>query len=464
MIRIPPKTRIVFAAFGLLLALSFVTTTEAETKKERLDSLIRTYEAKGASFSVFAENKDGHALYEYNKNKPLAIASLAKVLVTGAALKKLERNHKFSTQLFIKGNISAGTLEGALVIKGTGDVSLSTRYYDEPLVEFRRWAATLKALGINRIEGDLIVDGTYFDNEFIPPDFPRSQELRAYCAPVSPLSFNENTVWVVVSGTKVGERAAVSLSPIPDVYKIENRVITVEKKSEHLIDIKAAPGGELIVEGKCHQKTTEQKFAVSVREPLKYFGQVVLKTLTETGIKIKGDVKVAEKPLSLDSLLVAEHSISLIPFVATMNKESVNLYAEVLLKVLGKTASNEGSRKNGLAVLKEYLSSLGVDEKEHSLTCGSGLAYNTVATSKALVETLRDIEKSLPLKMLFATAGVDGTLEKRFTDSPLKGKVWAKTGHLRISNSIAGVAQSEDGGKIYFAIIINGAERFSATT
>jgi D-alanyl-D-alanine carboxypeptidase/D-alanyl-D-alanine-endopeptidase (penicillin-binding protein 4) len=448
----------------LVCAVVFTSGVFAETKKERLDELVKSYEKKGASFSICIENKEGKILYEYNPSKPLAVASLAKLLVTGAALKKLDLNYKFTTQVFIKGAISAGTLDGAVIVRGTGDVSISERFYDEPLKEFKRWAAVLKTLGINRVNGDLIVDGTYFDDEYVPPDFPKGQLLYSYCAPVSALCFNDNTVWVFVSGAnRVGDSAAVWLSPV-NVYMVENRTVTVDKKGDHSIDVRMAQdGSRIIVDGKCYQKTVEQKFNISVKEPLSYFGEVVMKVLTEEGIKFSGGVKVAEKPTGNDGVLVAEHSIPLTPFLGMMNKESVNLYAEVLLKVLGRVGSNDGSRKGGLAVLKEYLNGLGVDEKEHNLTCGSGLAANTVASARSLVETLRDIEKRLPLRMLLATAGVDGTLKKRFGNSPLKGKLWAKTGHLRVSNSIAGVAQSEDGGKVYFAIVINGTERFSSS-
>ena len=86
----------------LVCAVVFTSGVFAETKKERLDELVKSYEKKGASFSICIENKEGKILYEYNPSKPLAVASLAKLLVTGAALKKLDLNYKFTTQVFIK--------------------------------------------------------------------------------------------------------------------------------------------------------------------------------------------------------------------------------------------------------------------------------------------------------------------------------------------------------------------------
>jgi D-alanyl-D-alanine carboxypeptidase/D-alanyl-D-alanine-endopeptidase (penicillin-binding protein 4) len=53
-------------------------------------------------------------------------------------------------------------------------------------------------------------------------------------------------------------------------------------------------------------------------------------------------------------------------------------------------------------------------------------------------------------------AGVDGTLENRFKNSPLKGRMWAKTGTLNEVNALSGYLTSAAGKTLAFSILVNG--------
>lgn len=455
------KRKILQSVFVSLLVIILSVPIASADKKGAVDSLLKRYEKRGASFSVLIESDDGRVIYERNAHKALVAASLVKVVVTGAALKSLPVEHSFKTQVFIRGAVGQGVLNGDLIVRGEGDVSISERFYTDPRDVFRRWGIALKGVGIKKINGDIVIDGTYFDDEFLPPDFPKDQLLRSYSAPVSAVSFNENTVSVLVSAGKVGSKASVRLSPIPDVYRIENQTTTTPNREKHLISIEPSGDG-IIVKGRCYSKVSSQKFNISVKNPLRYFGKVLRRVLLDEGIEVRGTIRIAEHSLQDLGLLLDEHSINLPTFLGVMNRKSVNLYAEVLLKVLGRVVAGEGSRQKGLSVLKGYLSELNTGADEWNITCGSGLSRRSVISASALVKALKDIDRRLSLRLIMAVAGLDGTLKKRFRKSALKGRLWAKTGHLRNSNGIAGVVSCRKGGKVYFAIIINGAEKFNS--
>jgi D-alanyl-D-alanine carboxypeptidase/D-alanyl-D-alanine-endopeptidase (penicillin-binding protein 4) len=53
-------------------------------------------------------------------------------------------------------------------------------------------------------------------------------------------------------------------------------------------------------------------------------------------------------------------------------------------------------------------------------------------------------------------AGVDGTLAARFKDSPLKGRMWAKTGTLNEVNTLSGYLTAASGKTLAFSILVNG--------
>jgi D-alanyl-D-alanine carboxypeptidase/D-alanyl-D-alanine-endopeptidase (penicillin-binding protein 4) len=52
-------------------------------------------------------------------------------------------------------------------------------------------------------------------------------------------------------------------------------------------------------------------------------------------------------------------------------------------------------------------------------------------------------------------AGVDGTLTNRFKNSPLKGKLWAKTGTLNETVALSGYLTASSGKTIVFSVMVN---------
>ena len=111
------------------------------------------------------------------------------------------------------------------------------------------------------------------------------------------------------------------------------------------------------------------------------------------------------------------------------NTNSQNLYAEMLLKLLGYKFKGKGTRPNGVAVIEEYLLKNGI--KDLVLNDGCGMSRKNVCSSKSVVQWLaflhshklgKDFMSSL------AVAGESGTLRKKFHE--VKGKFIGKSGFL----------------------------------
>ena len=51
---------------------------------------------------------------------------------------------------------------------------------------------------------------------------------------------------------------------------------------------------------------------------------------------------------------------------------------------------------------------------------------------------------------------MDGTLDNRFKNSPLKGRLWAKTGTLNEVNTLSGYLTADSGKTLAFSILVNG--------
>jgi D-alanyl-D-alanine carboxypeptidase/D-alanyl-D-alanine-endopeptidase (penicillin-binding protein 4) len=159
-----------------------------------------------------------------------------------------------------------------------------------------------------------------------------------------------------------------------------------------------------------------------------------------------------------DAVTVAEiRSPPLEQVVSAMIRESDNTAAELLVRELGHVAAGEGSTPAGLRVVVDQLSELGLPTDGLRLGDGSGLEATNQVTCALLAATLDRVDG---IRKWLATAGETGTLSRRFLDTPLEGRLQAKTGQL---NGVTGLTGFVDGRRdLRFAFLANG--RFGTET
>src|SRR5690606_4909809 len=132
---------------------------------------------------------------------------------TAAALYYLGPNFRYSTYALADGPIRDGVLMGDLVLYGTGDPSISSRMLDGALAPLRALADSLLAHGITAIQGDIVGDGSYFDDAYFGEGWREGYRLAAYSAPVGALSLAENIVSIRVTPGAAGEPALIRTNP-----------------------------------------------------------------------------------------------------------------------------------------------------------------------------------------------------------------------------------------------------------
>jgi len=108
--------------------------------------------------------RDGQLLYSRDSAKLVMPASNMKLLTMSVAADKLGWDFTYRTRLERSGTIADGTLHGDLIVIGSGDPSISAQdFASAPL--FGEWADALLQAGIHRVDGRLIGDDGYFDDE-----------------------------------------------------------------------------------------------------------------------------------------------------------------------------------------------------------------------------------------------------------------------------------------------------------
>jgi D-alanyl-D-alanine carboxypeptidase/D-alanyl-D-alanine-endopeptidase (penicillin-binding protein 4) len=145
--------------------------------------------------------------------------------------------------------------------------------------------------------------------------------------------------------------------------------------------------------------------------------------------------------------------------ITVINKVSQNLHAELLLRLLGKVHGTDGSFEQGARVVRQFLVNAGVNDSDFFLYDGSGMSPDDRIAPRALTQLLDYAARQIwgdAWRNTLPVAGIDGTLAGRFTNSPLKGHIWAKTGTLNEVNALTGYLTTNSGKSVAFSILVNG--------
>jgi D-alanyl-D-alanine carboxypeptidase/D-alanyl-D-alanine-endopeptidase (penicillin-binding protein 4) len=166
-----------------------------------------------------------------------------------------------------------------------------------------------------------------------------------------------------------------------------------------------------------------------------------------------------EAPLDNRKVLARHVSVPVAQDIMWTNKVSQNLHAELVLRMLGKAFANDGSLAQGARVVRQFLVNAGVSDQDFFFYDGSGMSMDDRIAPRAYTQLLAYASRQPwgeAWRSTFPVAGVDGTLSGRFKSSPLKGKLWAKTGTLNETNALSGYLRADSGKMLAFSILVNG--------
>jgi D-alanyl-D-alanine carboxypeptidase/D-alanyl-D-alanine-endopeptidase (penicillin-binding protein 4) len=416
--------------------------------RDEIDALLPDSLFPPANISILIVSLgSGDTLYALNPDLLFHPASNQKIFTSAAALSVLGPSHRFVTEAFID------TLdEPTLTIRGGGDPMLSTGDLDSLVV-------SLIPLMRGKTGWLLRADISYFDSVAYGEGWAWDEFTDPTIMEVAPLSVNGNTISVSVTPASApGKPVLVSITPPTGFVQIQNNAITVGADVADSLTLRLAwSNGQntVSVSGTIKQGSSIRKETFAIRRPALYALTLLSERLMQEGILIEtrgvsavpGRGKpVARRERSLDSVLVF------------MNKESDNLCAENLLKVMGAESSGApGTFPKGITSVRRFLAASGIDTLTTVIADGSGVSRYNLSSTSAIVTLLRQAHRS-PWAGLFEAslpiAGVDGTLRRRMNDERGRGNIRAKTGTLRDVSALSGYVTTADGEPLAFSILI----------
>lgn len=455
-----------FFSKGLLFGCLFGASAWAakdihvEALKKRLAFIFKSEELKKTKLSVMVYSLSRQEeLFSLDADKSLSPASTIKLLTAYVALKKLGTNFRFKTQFLSNGVIRDGVLQGDLIVRGGGDPTLDSK-------EIFSLVQELKRFGLNKINGNILVDDTVFDEIIYDPDRIENRSDRPYDAPVGGLNFNYNTAKIFIRGESQ-KKPKVEFEPDAHYFEIENTATVKENVSDNKILIKRVFKNNkdtILVSGYIGNKAPEMQFYVNVSQPALYAGWAIRYYLQQMGINTENTkVNVFQKQENTSKNLIQlsnYFSEPLREIVIKMNKESNNFIAETLVKAIGKEIRNgQGTNEKGISVLREEATRMGMNTSGFDLYSGSGLTRKNRSTARQfnelLIFTFNDMDVLPELLTSLPIAGIDGTLKNRFIETSAYGRLRAKTGTIDGVSTLVGMVQAKGKEWIAFSVLMS---------
>lgn len=428
----------------------------------------------------------GEPLVSLNAGALVEPGSVVKTYSMGAGWIHFGPDHQVVTPVKRRGKVVGGDLKGDLILVGQGDMTMDGRTKpdgqvdftnldhndanalpgatltpENPLTGLDKLAAQVRAAGVRRVSGNVIVDDRLFET------------FQMENGPVTPIIINNNVIDFTTTPTTPGKVAKVVMRPVVAPWKVISRVRTVAAGDEAEITVSSPAHGRVVLSGTIPVGSDPVVNTYAFQDPARYARTAFIEALRRAGVAVKTNA-VSPNP---ERQLPSKRAVAGLPAVARLRSLSLQQEATYVLKVsynrgaqtmicLLAVAAGRTDCDAGLAKAQQIWRAAGLDTGGAVLVDGSGLAGNLItADNEVQLQTIMARRPDADAwRATLPIMGVDGSLALVQPGGPATGKVFAKTGTLAAGDlfnnrilfpakALGGYMDAKSGRRLAFAIV-----------
>lgn len=458
----------------------------------QINEVTNTTNYKHSSWGILIQDQDtGEIIFDKNSQDLMVPGSTTKLFIAAAALENFGPEYRFQTPVYYNGTVDlSGNLKGDIIIVASGDLTMGGRNTPDgrmafvhpdhsyanalgdakltdtdPLTGLNELARQVKASGINKIEGEVIIDDRLYETTMAP--------TGEYL--ITPIMINDNLIDLEIIPANPGENATIKVRPPSGLYNVSSQVETISSGEENIVI--ESEGYNILARGQILENSTPIVRTVTVEDPSSWTRSLFIEALRREGVQVNATLD-AENPQELlpnenefieNQQLASYTSLPFSENIKVMLKLSHNIHADNLVSILA--ADNDlKTFDEGMQLKGNFVERIGIDRNTLALADGRGGASSDRISPQATNQLLNFMQNQEYFSYYFEALpimGYDGTLEGAVpTNSSIYGNIYTKTGTaieedklnnrgISLGQSMAGYMVTDSGRKLIFSIFVN---------
>lgn len=430
---------------------------------QQLNTAVKKLEAdsqfKHAIISMYVvESKTGKVVFDKNAQIGLAPASCQKVITSVSAFEMLGKEYRYKTELWYRGEIKEGQLDGDLYLTGYGDPTLGSWRYPNTTAQIlmTRWVNTLKQRNITSLF-HFAIDDSRYSSQLIPGGWPWEDVGNYYGAGCGAINWRENQFDLILKAGDVAGQPVQLIEAVPKDYflKCINELKTGSKSSGDNAYLYLPVTDEIwVIKGTVPAGEKRFKISGAIINPSSFLDRVFNTQFDSAKITIKkvnsnftvphNNIVDYTKRIDTANKKILDYHYS--PSLDSINywflKKSINLYGEAFVKTIAYEKTKFGSTDTGIAIIKDFWSKRGIGKAALNIIDGSGLSPANRVTTNALVTVMQYAKKQ-------------NWYGSFYNALPEMNGIKMKDGYISGVRSYTGYLKSKTGTEYTFSFIVN---------
>ena len=445
-----------FSRFFIGLTTSIALNAQAANVDEYINQL-----PDGANLALMVQKVGAQEPdIDYHGKQMALPASTQKVITALAALLQLGPDFRFTTTLESKGTVTDGVLKGDLVARFGGDPTLKRQ-------NIRNMVAILKKSGVQKIEGNVLIDTSIFASHDKAPGWPWNDMTQCFSAPPAAAIVDRNCFSVsLYSAQKPGDLAYIRVASYYPVNMFSQvRTLARGSSEGQYCELDVVPGdlNRFTLTGCLPQRTDPLPLAFAIQDGASYAGAIIKAERKDAGITYTGTLLRQTQVNEPGTVIASTQSAPLHDLLKIMLKKSDNMIADTVFRMIGHAHFGvPGTWRAGSDAVRQILrQQAGVDIGNTIIADGSGLSRHNLIAPATMMQVLQYIaqhDSELNYISMLPLAGYDGSLQYRagLHEAGVDGKVSAKTGSLQGVYNLAGFITTASGQRMAFVQYLSG--------